>query len=89
MTLYETCVKGAHRAYKMTLSPLIGNQCRFLPTCSDYAAKALIDHGPWRGSWLAARRLCRCNPWGGSGYDPPPPPRGSVEPKARKWTCDS
>jgi putative membrane protein insertion efficiency factor len=89
MTLYETCVKGAHRAYKMTLSPLIGNQCRFLPTCSDYAAKALIDHGPWRGSWLAARRLCRCNPWGGSGYDPPPPPRGSVEPEARKWTCDS
>ena len=60
-----------------------------LPTCSDYAAKALIDHGPWRGSWLAARRLCRCNPWGGSGYDPPPPPRGSVEPEARKWTCDS
>lgn len=89
MTLYESCVKGAHRAYKLTLSPLIGRQCRFLPTCSDYAAKALIDHGPWRGSMLAASRLCRCNPWGGSGYDPPPPPPGSGEPEARKWTCES
>ncbi|MFZ5729858.1 MAG: membrane protein insertion efficiency factor YidD [Pseudomonadota bacterium] len=89
MTLYECCVRGAHRAYKLTLSPLIGRQCRFLPTCSDYAAQALIDHGPWRGSMLAASRLCRCNPWGGSGYDPPPPPPGSERPEARKWTCES
>ena len=90
MIPYESCVRGAHRAYKLTLSPLIGRHCRFLPTCSDYAAQALIDHGPWRGSWLAARRLCRCNPWGGSGYDPPPPPPGrSDEPPARKWTCDT
>ena len=73
MQLYERSVKGALRAYKLTVSPLIGPRCRFTPTCSEYAAEALIAHGPWRGSWLTARRLCRCHPWGGSGYDPPPP----------------
>jgi len=73
MTFYEHCVRGAHRTYKLTLSPLIGRQCRFLPTCSDYAAEALITHGPWKGARLAASRLCRCNPWGGTGYDPVPP----------------
>lgn len=94
MTFYQTCVKGALRAYKLTLSPLIGRQCRYLPTCSEYAAEVLIGHGPWRGSWLAAKRVCRCNPWGGSGYDPPPPPRGGPLDKtgtasARKWTCET
>ncbi len=80
MDLYERTVRTAHRAYKLTLSPLIGRQCRFEPSCSDYAAKALVDHGPWRGAWLAGRRLCRCHPWGGSGYDPPPPERSRAEP---------
>ncbi|WP_340646523.1 membrane protein insertion efficiency factor YidD [Phenylobacterium sp.] len=89
MTFYETCVRGGLRAYKLTLSPWIGRQCRFLPTCSEYAAEALIGHGPWRGSWLAARRLCRCHPLGGSGFDPPPPPRGKPEGAARKWTCET
>ncbi|HEV2532790.1 membrane protein insertion efficiency factor YidD [Phenylobacterium sp.] len=78
MTSYESCVRGALRAYKLTLSPLIGRQCRFLPTCSEYAADVLIGHGPWRGSYLAARRLCRCHPWGGSGYDPAPPPKAPL-----------
>lgn len=73
MKLYERSVRGALRAYKLTLSPLIGQQCRFAPTCSEYAAEALIKHGPLRGTWMAAGRLCRCNPWGGSGYDPVPP----------------
>ena len=73
MTIYERTVRVAHRAYKLTLSPWIGRTCRFLPTCSDYAAEALITYGPWRGSLFAARRLCRCHPWGGSGYDPLPP----------------
>jgi putative membrane protein insertion efficiency factor len=72
MTLYERVVRLGHRAYKLTLSPWIGRQCRYLPTCSDYAAEALIEHGPWRGGWLAAGRLCRCHPWGGSGFDPVP-----------------
>lgn len=93
MNLYELCVRGALRAYKLTLSPLIGRQCRYLPTCSEYAAEALILHGAWRGSWLAAKRVCRCNPWGGSGYDPVPQPRGKdpVEPgsSARTWTCET
>ena len=89
MTLYERTVRTAHRAYKLTLSPWIGRQCRFLPTCSDYAAEALIAHGPLRGGWLAAQRLCKCHPWGGQGYDPPPPPRdtsrkdGRAEPDMR------
>ena len=52
MTLYERSVTLAHRAYKLTLSPLIGRQCRFLPTCSDYAREALIVHGPFAGGWL-------------------------------------
>ncbi|MFN4288723.1 MAG: membrane protein insertion efficiency factor YidD [Brevundimonas sp.] len=73
MSTYERSVRLAHRAYKVTLSPLIGQQCRFLPTCSDYAAEALIRHGPARGGWLALKRLCRCNPFGGSGFDPVPP----------------
>lgn len=71
--LYEHVVRFALRAYKLTLSPLIGRQCRYLPTCSEYAAEALLTHGPVRGGWLAARRVCRCNPWGGSGWDPVPP----------------
>ena len=75
MSLYERTVRGAHRAYKLTLSPLIGGHCRYLPTCSDYAAQALILHGPLRGGALAAWRLCRCQPFGGSGLDPVPPRR--------------
>jgi len=93
MNLYETSVRGALRAYKLTLSPLIGRQCRFLPTCSEYAAQALILHGPARGSWLAARRLCRCHPWGSAGYDPVPRPRDKApednEPAPRTWTCET
>jgi len=73
MTLYERSVRLAHRAYKLTLSPWIGRSCRFVPSCSDYARDALILHGPVRGSYLAARRLCRCQPFGGRGFDPVPP----------------
>ena len=72
MPLYARIIRLALRAYKLTLSPLIGTQCRYQPTCSEYAAEALIAHGPVRGGWLATRRVCRCAPWGGSGYDPVP-----------------
>ena len=58
--------------YRLTLGPLLGPRCRFLPTCSDYALEALERHGPWRGSVLTAKRLFRCHPWGGEGYDPVP-----------------
>ena len=47
--------------------------CRYTPSCSAYAEEALTEHGPLRGSWLAARRLGRCHPWGGHGWDPVPP----------------
>lgn len=51
--------------------------CRFVPTCSNYALEAVESHGAARGSWLAARRICRCHPWGPSGWDPVPARRGS------------
>jgi len=60
------------RAYQVILSPFLGSNCRFLPTCSDYARQALERHGLLRGGWLSMRRLARCHPWGGSGYDPVP-----------------
>ncbi len=58
--------------YRLFLSPFLGRQCRFLPTCSHYAEEALQRHGAISGSWLTLRRLVRCHPWGGSGYDPVP-----------------
>lgn len=60
------------RAYQVTLSPLLGGCCRFVPTCSDYAIMALREHGFFKGGWLAARRLLRCRPFGPSGFDPVP-----------------
>jgi putative membrane protein insertion efficiency factor len=60
------------RAYQLLVSPLLPPACRFLPTCSDYAAEAIERHGALRGAALALRRLARCHPWGGSGYDPVP-----------------
>ena len=60
------------RLYRTTLSPLVGPSCRFQPTCSSYALEALERHGALRGGWLAARRLARCHPLGGAGYDPVP-----------------
>ena len=58
--------------YRVTLGRLLGGQCRFHPTCSQYAIDAVKLHGPWRGSWRAIKRICRCHPWGGQGYDPVP-----------------
>jgi putative membrane protein insertion efficiency factor len=63
---------GLIRLYQLTLSPLIGRHCRFQPTCSCYAADAIELHGAFRGGLLAARRLARCHPWGGAGWDPVP-----------------
>ena len=60
------------RAYRLILSPWVGHNCRYQPTCSTYALEALERHGALRGTRLAARRILRCHPWGGSGYDPVP-----------------
>ena len=59
--------------YRRLISPLLGVNCRFEPSCSAYAEQALREHGGLRGGWLAIRRICRCHPWGGSGFDPVPP----------------
>ena len=60
------------RFYQLYLSPLLGPSCRFTPTCSEYARQAILKHGPIKGLVLAIWRILRCNPWGGSGYDPVP-----------------
>jgi putative membrane protein insertion efficiency factor len=65
-------LRGLVRAYQLTLSPLLGRQCRFLPTCSHYAMEALERHGALRGGWLAFRRFLRCHPFAAAGYDPVP-----------------
>ena len=63
---------GAVRAYQWTVRPLLGANCRFHPSCSEYAAEALRRHGAVRGGVLAAHRVLRCNPWNAGGFDPVP-----------------
>lgn len=58
--------------YRYVISPLLGPRCRFAPSCSEYAVEAVTKHGPLKGITLALRRILRCHPWGGSGYDPVP-----------------
>ena len=60
------------RFYQKCISPLKPPSCRFTPTCSQYAIEAIRKYGPIKGCWLAAKRIGRCHPWGGSGYDPVP-----------------
>jgi len=62
----------ALRAYQYTLRPLLGANCRFYPSCSDYSREAIERYGAARGSWLAARRIARCHPYHAGGYDPVP-----------------
>jgi len=61
------------RAYRFAISPLYGQVCRYHPSCSAYALEAVTEHGSIKGSWLAVRRIARCNPWSRGGYDPVPP----------------
>ncbi len=65
-------MRGIIHVYRYFLSPWLGPKCRFEPSCSAYALQALEMHGAWRGGGLALRRICRCHPWGGMGYDPVP-----------------
>ena len=71
---------GAIRLYRLTLSGILGGQCRFYPSCSRYAEEAVRTHGAARGAILAAWRLARCSPITGGGYDPVPPRRASSVP---------
>ena len=65
-------LRGLIRAYQWTVAPILGVNCRFAPSCSEYAHEAISRHGVLAGCWLAARRLLRCHPWGGHGFDPVP-----------------
>lgn len=65
---------GVARLWQLTFSAILPPSCRFTPSCSQYAIEALERHGTLRGTALAARRIARCHPWGGSGYDPVPDP---------------
>jgi len=77
-------LRGLIRGYQLVIAPLLLPSCRYWPSCSAYAAEAIATHGPLRGTLLAARRLLRCHPWGGSGYDPVPSRRHA----ARAACCD-
>src|SRR5207247_2296313 len=66
---------GILKAYRLLISPLYGQVCRYHPSCSAYALEAVTVHGSVKGSWLAVRRLARCHPWAAGGYDPVPPRR--------------
>ena len=75
--LLAAVLSGGLRAYQIGISPLLGQHCRFHPTCSRYALTAIRQHGPWRGLLLAARRLSRCHPWHPGGVDVVPEPASS------------
>ena len=66
--------------YRLTISPLLGVNCRHLPSCSDYAREAIDKNGAWKGGWLALARLCRCHPFGSHGFDPVPDLSGERHP---------
>lgn len=80
----KTFLIGLIRAYQLTLSPYIGQHCRFTPSCSRYATEAIEVHGPWRGSWLAAKRIGRCHPFCEGGLDPVPEPAPKPAPKTNE-----
>ena len=85
-------VKLLIRLYQLTISPVLsalvgpGGGCRYEPTCSSYCAEAVEKFGVISGGWLGIKRLCRCHPWGGSGYDPVPTPPESPTPEERQKT---
>lgn len=81
-TLAQRLLVGLVQGYRYLLSPWLGSQCRFTPTCSAYALQALQEHGAGAGSYLAARRILRCRPGCPGGHDPVPPRAGAVSPAA-------
>ncbi|MCP5372168.1 MAG: membrane protein insertion efficiency factor YidD [Hyphomicrobiales bacterium] len=72
MKLASHILRGAIRGYQLLISPMLPGSCRYQPTCSQYALEAVARHGALAGTWLAVKRLARCHPWGGWGYDPVP-----------------
>jgi uncharacterized protein len=76
--LMQTALIALLRFYKLAVSPLLGNRCRFYPSCSDYAREAIQYHGAAHGTYLAAKRLCRCHPFSAGGIDLVPKPESAV-----------
>ncbi|MDT2075101.1 MAG: membrane protein insertion efficiency factor YidD [Planktomarina sp.] len=74
MNIVSRIVAAPVRLYRLVFSPWVGFNCRYQPTCSAYALEALEIHGALKGSWLTLRRLSKCHPFGGNGYDPVPGP---------------
>jgi hypothetical protein len=72
MTYLARALVAPIRLYQRLISPLLGARCRFVPSCSEYAARSILRHGPFRGSYLSARRLLRCHPWSTGGFDDVP-----------------
>lgn len=71
-SFFSCLIIGLVKFYQYAISPLTMASCRYSPTCSSYAIEAVKKHGPLKGSWLAIKRIFRCNPWGGHGHDPVP-----------------
>ena len=67
---FTNCIINLINIYKYLISPLLGNNCRFLPTCSEYTKDSIIKFGLVYGVWLGLKRIVRCHPWGKGGYDP-------------------
>ncbi|MEF2964488.1 membrane protein insertion efficiency factor YidD [Paenibacillus sp. M1] len=80
MGIARKTFQGPIHFYRKFISPLKPPTCRFYPTCSAYALEAIEVHGPLKGSWLAAKRICKCHPFHPGGLDPVPPKRGKGEP---------
>ncbi len=73
MPISEKIFIGVVRFYQTAISPHLPASCRYTPTCSQYMIEAIREHGAFRGTWLGLKRIGRCHPWGGCGYDPVPP----------------
>ena len=82
-------LRGLVLGYRYTLSAFLGRHCRFAPSCSEYAFEAIGTHGAIRGSWLALKRIARCRPGGGSGWDPVPPRTCRHNPGRDPQACGS
>lgn len=89
MKVAAATLRGLIFAYRVLLSPVMGRQCRYLPTCSEYGDEAIRRYGAWVGFWLTLARVIRCNPWGPAGFDPVPdvPPDAARHPwRHARWT---
>jgi len=70
--IFKYLFLGIIKFYQQAISPYTPASCRYMPTCSQFAVEAILKYGPFKGGWLALKRILRCHPWGGHGYDPVP-----------------